>query len=195
MNLINFMWFFKKRDDKPKWDTLHNTLKNSFNNIKKDVSHVHLKIDNHHLKHKDELNILSKRVARLESLMEQLILDYSKTKNEQQMQKYYQEEIDNTKQDENVTNLTNLQKSILANLSILRNESSKEWISMKDLAQELYPNKKYSKIKSLLSAYTDLLVDLKLVKKEKKGKETYLSLTNKSDKVTKRVKQKSEIKE
>ena len=184
------MWFFKKRDDSYKWHHLHKTLSKSFDHIKFDVSNINKKIiESHetHKAHKKDILILNKRLSRVESLIEELILDYSNSK--KQTQVIRTESFDT---DDDSINLTNLQKSILLNLSILKNESGKDFISMKDLAQELYPNKNYTKIKSLLSAYTDLLVDLKFIKKEKKGKETYLSLTYKADKHLRKVKIKKE---
>ena len=120
--------------------------------------------------------------------MENLILEYSKSKKEKQLVRLPPDDLIHEDVDTKLQNLTNLQKSILVNLSIIRDESSKEWVSMRDLAQEMYPNKKYSKIKSLMSAYTDLLVDLGLMKKERKGKETLLSLTDKSGRIIKKSK-------
>ena len=189
--LIRFnyiMWFIKKKDDNHKWRKLHHTLTKSFNNIKQDVSHIHKKIDTHHYSNKDEVKILTNRVKRLEILYEQLVLDYSKNKKEQQLKTYT---IGNSSEKENqdqISSLTNLQKSIIVNLYLLSTESSHEWVSMREISQELYPDKKYSKIKSLLSAYTDLLVDLNLIKKERKGRETYLSLTSKAQVIVQKTK-------
>lgn len=184
------MWFFKKKDDSHKWNNLHKTLARSFGHIKYDVTNIHQKLDESHethKAHKRDILILHRRLSRVESLIEELILDYSNSKKQRHITNIQDVEID-----KDSIKLTNLQRSILANLSILKNESGKEFISMKDIAQEIYPNKEYSKIKSLLSAYTDLLVDINLIKKEKKGKETYISLTSKADKHIKKAKLKKE---
>ncbi|HLC73063.1 MAG TPA: hypothetical protein VJH20_00330 [Candidatus Nanoarchaeia archaeon] len=185
------MWFFRKKEDLPKWDHLHKTLTKSFSHIKHDVSLINgrlLESFESHKAHKKDILILHRRLSRIESLVENLILEYSKSKKEKQLVRLPPEESVQENVDTKLQNLTNLQKSILVNLSIIRDESSKEWVSMRDLAQEMYPNKKYSKIKSLISAYTDLLVDLGLMKKERKGKETLLSLTDKSSRVIKKSK-------
>lgn len=185
------MWFFRKKEEFNKWGHLHKTLTQSFSHIKHDVSLINGKLlesFESHKAHKKDILILHRRLSRIESVMENLILEYSKSKKEKQLVRLPPDDLIHEDVDTKLQNLTNLQKSILVNLSIIRDESSKEWVSMRDLAQEMYPNKKYSKIKSLISAYSDLLVDLGLMKKERKGKETLLSLTDKSGRIIKKSK-------
>ena len=59
-------------------------------------------------------------------------------------------------------------------------EEGVEWIPMKDLTQDLYPTTKYDDVKSMMSIYTDLFLNFGLVNKKRKGKETLISLTEKS---------------
>jgi len=75
--------------------------------------------------------------------------------------------------------LTETQKSMFYRLGTLLYESSQEWITTKALAQELYPNKRYDVVRSTLSEYISILIESGLVKKRRKGKLTYLSITKK----------------
>jgi DNA-binding transcriptional ArsR family regulator len=78
-----------------------------------------------------------------------------------------------------VNDLTDTQKSIFYRLGTLLYESSQEWITTKALAQELYPDKAYDKVRSTLSEYTSILIEAGIVKKKRRGKLTYLSITSK----------------
>ncbi len=76
--------------------------------------------------------------------------------------------------------LTETQRIILLRLVTLVKESGQDWVTIKNLAQDLYPNKEYSQIRSTLSEYIGVLVDNNLVKKQRRGKQTYVSLTERA---------------
>ena len=73
-------------------------------------------------------------------------------------------------------------------------EEGVEWIPMKDLTLDLYPSTKYEDVKSMISSYTDLFLNFGLVNKKRKGKETLLSLTEKSKNLLKDSKKELKIK-
>jgi len=75
--------------------------------------------------------------------------------------------------------LTETQKAMFYRLGTLLAETAQQWITSKALAQELYPEKPYSKVRSTLSEYTSILIEAGLFKKQRKGKLTYLSITEK----------------
>ena len=77
-------------------------------------------------------------------------------------------------------NLTNVQKSVLITLHSLEREGNIQWISMRTLSDELYPDKDYNAVKSMLSTYTENLFELGLIDKKRKGRGTYLALTSKA---------------
>lgn len=157
-------WFFRKKEDK-KWKELHESLKKSFNNIKRDMQKFKSSIeehDDHILNIKDQLAGL--RVKTPEELQEEK-LDLEVTEGKI------------------IEGLTNLQKSLLSRLKILSNESAQEWITMKYLTQELYPQKDYNDIKSMISNYTDALLQLGLIHKKRKGRQIHLSLTQKAEEI------------
>ena len=55
-----------------------------------------------------------------------------------------------------------------------------KWVYMKDLTRDLYPTKEYQDVKSMVSSYTDKLLDYGLILKQRKGREVMLSLTKKA---------------
>ena len=77
-------------------------------------------------------------------------------------------------------NLTDVQKSILMTLLQVTKELPTGWISLKELAAEIYPNKKYSDVRTMMSEYTDKLLDFGLINKRRKGREVVIALTNKT---------------
>ena len=157
-------WFFRKKED-TKWKELHGSLKKSFLNIKKDMQKIKDSIeehDNHIINIKDQLAGL--RVQTSEDINNNdLDLEVVEGKIEE--------------------GLTNLQKSLLLQLKILSTESAQEWITMKYLTQELYPQKDYNDVKSMISNYTDALLHLGLVRKKRKGRQIHLSLTPKAEEI------------
>jgi len=89
--------------------------------------------------------------------------------------------------------LTETQKIIFLRLITLLKESGQKWVSIKTLAQDLYPNKEYSQVRSTVSEYLDILMDNGLAKKQRKGKQTFISLTNKAYSIYKEQKSKEPV--
>jgi predicted transcriptional regulator len=50
---------------------------------------------------------------------------------------------------------------------------------MKQLSEELYPEKKYNDVRSMMSDYINLLSEYGLVKKIRRGRQIFLSITEK----------------
>jgi len=76
--------------------------------------------------------------------------------------------------------LTNVQKSLVVRLKQLQDEENQEFVSMKTLAVELYPEKKYADVKAMISNYTDLLFEQGFIEKKRKRRESFLSVTGKA---------------
>jgi len=74
---------------------------------------------------------------------------------------------------------TDTQKAIFSRLGIIQHESSQEWVPLKHLAQELYPEKQYNDVRSTISEYVGLLSDAGLVNRSRKGKQTFVSVSKK----------------
>ncbi|MDP4012713.1 MAG: hypothetical protein Q8R00_03865 [Candidatus Nanoarchaeia archaeon] len=74
---------------------------------------------------------------------------------------------------------TDTQKAIFSRLGIIQKESSQPWIPLKHLAHEVYPEKEYNDVRSTLSEYMGLLSDAGLIKRTRKGKQTFVSVSEK----------------
>ncbi len=75
--------------------------------------------------------------------------------------------------------LTETQKAIFFRLGAFQRESGQEWTALKTLAMDLYPGKTYDKVRSTVSEYIGILVDARLIHKLRKGKQTYIAITEK----------------
>lgn len=78
---------------------------------------------------------------------------------------------------------TDTQKAIFSRLGIIQKESSQSWIPLKHLAHEVYPEKEYNDVRSTLSEYMGLLADAGLIKRTRKGKQTFVSVSDKGSKI------------
>ncbi len=184
------MWLFKKRknqDNSELFQQINSNLKESFTRIKKDIQATRDWLTFF----KDREQDHEKRLQNIESRLEELdsILNYMQEAQEEIPKKQEviivdtQREERETEEDSEPTrilnDLTDTQKAIFLRLGTLLYESSQEWITAKALAQEIYPDKQYDKVRSTLSEYTSILIESGLVKKRRRGKLTYMSITEK----------------
>lgn len=185
-------WLFSKKEEKHSHiKKVESTLKNSFDNIKSDIyiitSHVH--------KHKGHIKELNQRLEKIEHNIaflhgkldkkEAIHLDPELDTEEE----YYDTSSENI-----IDNLTTVQKSILLRLAHLQTETNELWISSKNLTEDLYPEKEYSKIRPMMSDYLNILLDFGLINKIRKRRQTYISLSKKSLSFIPKNKQKKLIK-
>lgn len=167
------MWFFgrKKEDSSTKElsnrvDVMEKSLKLSFSNIKDDVSKVNNRVD----KQQILINRILEKLTALESI--------SNIESSDAYYKDYDSDL-SKKETKTIENLTEAQKKLLFNLAVLQNESSEEWISVKYLTQETYPNKSSSTIRSTVSKFIKDLTNLGLIEKKRKGRELFVAIINK----------------
>lgn len=182
-------WFFsKKREENihPHITRIESTLKNSFNNIKSDIS----AISTHMHKHEDHIQSIHKRLDKLEHSL--LFLHNKLDSNESSID--VDEEFTATNKTKVVDSLTTVQKSILVRLANLQSESNESWISAKNLTEDLYPEKEYSQIRPMMSDYLNILLDFGLINKVRKRRQTYISLSKKALHFIPKDKQKKLIK-
>ncbi len=184
------MWFLKKRPnpDPPEYlQSINSNLKESFARIKKDIQATRDWLSYF----KDRENDHEGRLKNIESRLEELgeVLTYMQDTPRERKTRNYEESVVITEDVEDeergdttqrvLNDLTDTQKAIFHRLGTLLHESSQEWITAKALAQEIYPEKTYDKVRSTLSEYTSILIESGLIKKKRKGKLTYLSITEK----------------
>ena len=163
--------------------TMEENLKNSFFNIKKDIHKVNTVV----FMHDDKITHLKERVKYLETLMENLREfesggELSKEKpNKKEAQAPASVQTDITIHDHIIKweDLTNIQQNLFMRLGLLQIESSQRRIAMKNLAEELYPEKTYNDVRSMISDYVNLLNEYGLIKKTRKGRQIFVSITEK----------------
>jgi len=182
------MWFFKKRENPESLaylQNINNNLKESFQRIKKDMQSTKDWLSYFKDRENDHENRLKNIESRIEEIGE--VLTYmqeaqdNKTQNKQDhIIVTNEEEYEGSEESPKILNdLTDTQKAMFLRLGTLLYESSQEWITAKALAQEIYPDKTYDRVRSTLSEYTSILIESGLVKKKRRGKLTYLSITEK----------------
>lgn len=178
-----FKLFKRKKSDKLLTETIsvmQGSLKKSFENIKKDFSTIdfhhkefHEKHEKHeidHEMHKKNIGLLSERLAAIESSLG-LLKDLE----------IVDEEVSDKQIDAfgTLDEMTEVSQKICYILAALQQEN-KEMVTLKSLAEEMYPNKEYAKIRSTISQYTTELEELGYVQKKKKGKQVYIKSTEKN---------------
>jgi hypothetical protein len=175
--------FFKKRSDdqlKTTVEAMQESLKKSFGNIKKDFSTIdthhrdfhgrHEKHDEAHVEHRENIKLLSERLIALERSIAQL-----KNTEYEPIQVSEESELEFNE----IESMTEVSQKICFILAALAQEN-KELVTLKSLAEEMYPDKEYSKIRSTISQYTTELEELGYVQKKKKGKNVYIKSTDKN---------------
>ena len=185
-------WFFsnKKKNNEGVFHNFHivaslrtmeDNIKNSFFNIKKDIN----KINSLLYHHDNNLSHLKERITYLETLLRDLhYKDAKKTKEIPKNIEIAEKEPVSLSASINIPtvkweDLTTIQQNMLLRLGLLQIESSQRRIAMKHLSEELYPEKQYNDVRSMISDYINLLNEYGLVKKTRKGRQIFISVTEK----------------
>jgi hypothetical protein len=180
-----FNWF-KKKDDK-RLDEFENSVKNSFQNMKSDMSHVskwitHFK--SRHDEHNSKIEELNQRLQLLESLINsepKIVTGLQKVRVQEEEEGLLEEEetginIKSSNRDLS-TLFSETQNKVFGVLCSLVLESSSKWISMRALADEAYRGYGgYEKNRSLISQFITLYEINGLVERKRVGKETYITV-------------------
>ena len=165
-------------------DIEHN-IKNSFFNIKKDIQKINYFIGHHDSK----IDHLKERVIFLEKALKDMAGAKNPLNYPQKLAHNYDFEEDIEAEEQIIPSaltpsikwedLTNIQQSIFWRLGLLQTESNYSMLAMKQLSEELYPEKKYDDVRSMISDYVNLLSEYGLIKKIRKGRQIFLSVTEK----------------
>ncbi|MDP3916734.1 MAG: hypothetical protein Q8Q42_00410 [Nanoarchaeota archaeon] len=189
---MGFLFFRKKRSESDealeKVNQISNNLKNSFNRIKSDIKVIRDWLSFFKTKNEEYNQNFKNIESRLDEMGE--VLAYL-TEKDQIIQKaqispkapkeaqYYDYEEPRSTKITPLDHLTDTQKAIFFRLGAFQRESGQEWTPLKTLAQDIYPGKTYDKVRSTISEYIGILVDVSLIKKNRKGKQTYIGITEK----------------
>ena len=163
-------------------EKIETSLRASFYHIKHDISHTK-NYNNHHINH------ILKRLDRLESQFFNL---QAENQEKDQQGEATQDEFEEpaeiklipkqtplVEQKSIADSLTDVQQQMLIRLAQLHVEAPDQWVSSKRLAEELYPEKQYEKVRPMISTYLDVLEEFNLVRKERKRKQVFIKLTQK----------------
>ncbi len=197
------LWWFKKKrneEDHPKKiKELHSLLHGSVSNINSSLQHVgkwinHFKERQRH--HEVSLKEIEKRIARIEkdiNKIQEVEVSYNvKPKVVAQGTINLAADKKYPKTDEWEL-LTEVQKILCYKLAAIEKETPERWISLKYLAQEIYPDKNYESIRSTISEYTSNLEELGFIQKRRKGKQTFIISTEKNPCLNKKEKKKLKV--
>jgi hypothetical protein len=189
---MGFLFFGKKRSQKDNSlehiNHISENLKNSFVRIKSDIKVVRdwlsffkTKDEEYNTRFKDiesrleELGEVISYLSESEKVQQSTPQNNQNTKKEQQ---YYDYDASTPKRTP-LDDLTETQQAIFLRLVAFQRESGQEWTPLKSLAQDIYPGKSYDKIRSTVSEYVGIMVDVGILKKTRKGKQTYITITEK----------------
>jgi Sec-independent protein translocase protein TatA len=168
-------WLFKKRGSE--LEHIHKKLDYSFSRIREDMNSVGKWIHHFKSKHDDHekmFRLIMAKLQRMESKLASLESLPEQTKEEIEM--IEEPEMQLTAWD----SLTETHQKICWQLASIQKELPNQWISLKYLAQEMYPDKSYNQVRSTLSQYISSLEELGYVKRIRKGKQAYVYSTPKN---------------
>jgi hypothetical protein len=184
-------WLFskKKKDDK-KWEILNQNLSTSFQNIREEFRSLKEK----DIEHDGDIKDVSSRLIRLEGMIQAILS--TKEQSLQLQRPQTEERLPELSPPKLQRELTDSQEIILTRLLAFMREDPSSWRSLKELTQDLYPQKKYKEVKSLISEYTDILENFNFITKRRKGRSVYIYLTKKGQDLAKNLEknQKKELK-
>ncbi len=185
--------FFKKRDvSEKKFEVLHSSVSDAFSNIKKDMGHVskwisHFK--NKHDDHEKQFNILHNRLNKIERKLGEL-----SSLEDDDLEETFEVE-KSLPLSSQWDSLTETQQKLCWLVSRLQSEMPNQWISLKYLAQEIYPEKDYGKVRSTLSSYINVLEELGYIERKRNGKQTYVFSTARNPCHSGKIKMKVKVKD
>ncbi len=198
------MWFSKKREEsdseyREDLERLNANLKHSFVKIKEDIRAIKEWIEyfeGQHKDHKNKFRHVEGRLSQIDQTVSYVLLAPPKQQAQLIQEEKLEEEVKEILEQaptpqylKLLDDLTETQRSMFYRLSILLKEADQEWMTMKALATDLYPNKQYDQVRSTTSEYVNVLMEAGLLEKRRRGKQTYIGITEKGRQVIKKVQQ------
>lgn len=176
------MLFFgkKKRIEEAhqKIDEMNGYISASFQRVKEDMVNIHkwlLNFKESHNEHYSNNDYLLHKIKKLENKIDEVLELKDSVKHKRKKELPYKSQFDSAWE-----TLTETQKIICWKLAALQKETPNEWVSLKYLGQEVYPDRSYDQIRSALSQFVSVLEDLGYVVRKRKGKQAYVYSTEKN---------------
>ena len=199
------MWFSKKREEidneyREDLERLNANLKHSFVKIKEDIKAIKEWIEyfeGQHKDHKNKFRHVESRLTQIDETVSYALLAPPKQQarliqEEEKLEEEVKEILEQAQTPQYLRlldDLTETQKTMFYRLSLLLKEAGQEWMTMKALATDLYPNKVYDQVRSTTSEYVNVLMEAGLLEKRRRGKQTYIGITEKGRQVIKKAQQ------
>lgn len=166
-------------------DNLNKSVEASFTNLRKDMEHVSKLLHHYDGKiaaHDSQFQVILNRLSVIEKKVSVMGTQKEETgaKELELEEQAGEKEVIAPVEDSMWETLTETQQKLCWKLAALQKEMPSQWISLKYLAQELYPDKDYNAVRSTLSQFVAGLEDLGLVKRKRKGKQAYVVSTSKN---------------
>lgn len=187
--------FLKKRFGRESENSFKNSVSSAFTNVRTDMDQIskwvhHFK--NKHDGHDKQFNIIHSRLNKIERMLSEL----SSLQNikEDDLEESFEPEEKSFPQSSQWDTLTETQQRICWLVARLQTEMPDQWISLKYLAQEIYPDKDYNKVRSTLSAYINVLEELGYIDRKRNGKQTYVYSTVRNPCQSGKIKMKVKVK-
>ena len=179
-------WLFKRKRDEEahkKIEKVHEIIRNSFSNVKKDVSELgqwYKGLENKHKNNEYKFEEFEKRLKRLERELDYFLDIKTPETKEKEIKNEFKEAnlVNNQLLSDTLNSLTTTHKKIFLTLFNLQKQLGTNKVSYKSLGHVLYSNKSYAEVRSTLSQYLSFLEDHGLVEKIRKGKESFVGLTD-----------------
>ncbi len=198
------MWFSKKREEslQPDYqesiDRLNTNLRHSFLKIKDDIKTIKAWIEyfeSQHKEHKTKFKQVESRLVQMDEFVSYVMLSPQKQEKLTQQEAVLQEEVKEILEQaptpqylKLLEDLTETQKTMFYRLALLLKEAGQEWVTIKTLATDLYPNKPYDQVRSTASEYANVLIESGLLEKRRRGKHTFITITPKGKQVVEKSK-------
>jgi len=179
-------WLFKKKkkeEGSEHIESLHHSLKSSFSNLKVDMKNISDWIgvlDEKDQQQDQELSKLKNRIISLEAKVGGLVenLEEEEVIEEPVAEKLEEIQYRVSAMLTSFQSLTDTQKRLFKTLFFLQKEKNWKWILLKDLANELYPTRSYSAVRSTISDYLGLLEEVGLSQRKRVSRQSMASLTD-----------------
>ena len=153
----------------------NDSVKSSFTNIRNDMSHIskwitHFqKRDDHHT---ENFNKILERLALIESKLEKgEEIEISESSEDS----IYESSFNLSKNEtEKWDDLTDVQQNLAWLILRLNKEDPDIWFTTRQLGEEFYPNKDYSKVRSTLVHYLNILEDFGFIERKRSSNQSLI---------------------
>lgn len=168
---------------------INENISSSFKKVKEDFQSIGKWIqhfEKNDQKQEDELLNLKSELRYLRALLKERHPVVENVREIVKKEPFIEDVVTEEFEESNSTNpldhFTDTQRAIFSRLGVIQKEGSQSWIPLKQIAQEIYPDKQYDDVRSTISEYMGLLSDAGLVKRVRKGKQTFVSISEKGSK-------------